>query len=303
MKRTFLAAALCAGFAVSASAEAPSAADVAAATAAHKALTTALTKADFGTMFKALPASYKSAAVGAAKAFAGKMDADVWKAGQGALVQVAATVVKQNAFIQDMAKQQGSDIPGAASDDEARTFLVRTGAKLGAIARAASLEKLAAGDLQALFDTPALTMKGITDAVADIAVPDYTATANEDGSVTLVSSKDANDTDRMVKVEGLWIPEALVEAFAEKDSWVADIAQMKPLDAQSKQQATMVIGMVQNAAKSAGQAKTAEEFQGALMQGMMPLMMMGGALMGPAEGAPFGGDDEIEVEEATDDAA
>ena len=302
MKRTLLSAALCAGLALSAAAAAPSAADVAAATAAHKALATALSQADLGALHKALPASYKSALSDTVKAFAGKMDADVWKAGQGALLQVAATAVKQNAFLLDAAEKQGAALPGGLTADEAKSLLVLGGAKIGAIARAATLEKLATGDLQSILDTPALTMKGVTDAVAAIKVPSYTATANEDGSVTLVNAEKADDTDRMVKVEGVWIPESFVEAFKEKATWAAQAAQIKPLDAATKTQATMVIGMVQNAAKSAGQAKTAEEFQGAIMQAAMPLMMMMGPMMAPGGGGGFLPADD-EEEEAVDDAA
>lgn len=277
--RSALAAALCAGFAASARADAPAAADLQAAAAAHAALTGALVQGDLGTIWKGLPASYKAAAAGAVKDFAGKMDPTVWKLGQDTLLQIAATVVKQNALIVGMGD---APVPGgeALSDDEKKALLVKLGSKLGAVSRAATLEKLAAGDLQALLDTPALTMKGITDSVADIRVPKYTASANDDGSVTLTNAEKPDDTDRMVKVEGVWIPEEIVDAFKEKDAWKAAVAQIKPLTDEQKQQATMVIGMIQSAAKSAGKATTKEELQGAVMQAFMPLMMMGGGLGG-----------------------
>ena len=97
----------------------------------------------------------------------------------------------------------------------------------------------------------------------------------------------------MVKVEGVWIPEDVADAFKEKDTWKAAVAKMKPLDEATKQQATMVLTAFQGAAKNAGKATTKEELQGALMQAMMPLMMMGGmgGGMGGA-GADFGDDEE-----------
>lgn len=296
--RSAFAAALCAGLAASARADAPSAADLQAAAAAHAALSSALVKADLGTVWKGLPASYKTAAAGAVKDFAAKMDPEVWKLGQNTLLQVAATVVKQNALIVAMGADEGTvPSPIEMTDDEKKAFLVKGGAKLGAIARAATLEKLAAGDLQGLLDTPALTMKGITDAVADVKLPKYTASANEDGSVTMTNSEKPDDTDRMVKVEGVWIPEEVVQAFKDKDAWKAAVAKIEPLTAEQKQQATMMLGMVQNAAKSVGKATNAEEFQQALMQGFLPLMMMGGSLGGGmGGGAPvpvsFGGDED-----------
>jgi hypothetical protein len=298
--RSAFAAALCAGLAASARADAPSAADVQAAAAAHAALSSALVKGDLGTIWKGLPASYKTAAADAVKDFAGKMDPEVWKLGQNTLLQVAATVVKQNALIVGMGAG-GDAVPSPLemTDDEKKAFLVKGGAKLGAIARAATLEKLAAGDLQGLLDTPALTMKGITDAVADIKLPKYTASANEDGSVTMTNSEKTDDTDRMVKVEGVWLPEEVADLFKEKDSWKAAVAKIEPLKDEQKQQATMILGMVQSAAKSAGKATNAEEFQQALMQGFLPLMMMGGSLgggMGGGDAVPisFGGDADDE---------
>ena len=298
--RSALAAALCAGLAVSASADAPSAADVQAAAAAHAALSGALAKADFGTVWKGLPASYKAAAADAVKDFAGKMDPQVWKLGQDTVLQIAATLVKQNGLIVGMGDEAPVPVPGSGTltDEEKKAFLVKGGAKLGAIARAATLEKLAKGDLQALLDTPALTMKGVTDAVADIKLPTYTASANEDGSVTMTNSANPEDKDRMVKVEGVWIPEDVADTFKEKDTWKAAVAKMKPLDEAAKQQATMMLTMFQGAAKKAGQATTKEELQGAVMQALMPMMMMGG--MGGG-GVDFGGGDD-EADE-TDDAA
>ena len=285
--RSTFAAALCAGLAASAFADAPSAADVQAAAAAHAALSGALAKADFGTVWKGLPASYKAAAADAVKDFAGKMDPQVWKLGQDTVLQIAATLVKQNGLIVGMGDEAPVPVPGSG--------LVKGGAKLGAIARAATLEKLAKGDLQALLDTPALTMKGVTDAVADIKLPTYTASANEDGSVTMTNSANPEDKDRMVKVEGVWIPEDVADAFKQKDTWKAAVAKMKPLDEAAKQQATMVLTAFQGAAKNAGKATTKEELQGALMQAMMPLMMMGG--MGGGDAGVGFGDDEDEDDE------
>ena len=297
--RSAFAAALCAGLALSSRADAPSAADLQAAAAAHAALSGALVQGDLGTIWKALPASYKSAATDAVKGFAGKMDPAVWKVGQEAALQIAATVVKQNALIVGMGDD--APVPGGEglTDEEKKAFLVKTGAKLGAVSRAATLEKLAAGDLQGLLDTPALTMKGVTDAVADIALPKYTASANEDGSVTMTNSGNPEDKDRMVKVEGVWIPEDVADAFKEKDAWKAAVEKMKPLDEATKQQATMMLGMLKGVAQNAGKATTADEFQGAIMQGLMPLMMMGGAMgggLGGGDSVPvsFGGDDDEE---------
>ena len=230
------------------------------------------------------------------------MDPQVWKLGQDTVLQIAATLVKQNGLLVGMGDEAPVPVPasGTLTDAEKKAFLVKGGAKLGAVARAATLEKLAKGDLQALLDTPALTMKGVTDAVADIKLPTYKATANEDGSVTMTNAANPEDKDRMVKVEGVWIPEDVADAFKQKDTWKAAVAKMKPLDEAAKQQATMVLTAFQGAAKNAGKATTKEELQGALMQAMMPLMMMGG--MGGGDAGVGFGDDEDEDDEVQDAA-
>ncbi len=255
-----------------------SAADLQAAAAAHAAFIVAITKADFGAIYKALPDSFKDAIAGVANAFAAKMDPTVWKTGQDTMRMLADTVVKQNELLAETIGENDSSVLESLTQDEIKAFLVKSGAKIGAISRAATLEKLVTGDLQGLLDTPALTMNGITDTVTDIQVSDYTASANEDGSVTMTNTNDPDDEDRMVKVEGVWIPEAIAEVFETKDVWRIGVAQMKPLTDEQKQQCMTVFGTLQDAAKSASKATNAEEFQQTLMQGLLPITTMGGSL-------------------------
>ena len=250
---------------------------------AHATLTAAVVNADLGTIWKGLPASYKTAATDVVKSFVSKMDNEIWKLGQDTLLQIAATFVKQNDLFVEMFGES-DDTMVAAEDssgwsdltaDEKKSLRIKYGAKFGAIVRAATLEKLAAGDIQSLLDTPSLTMKGVTDTIVDIKIPKYTSSVNEDGSVTMTNPDDPNDTDRMVKVEGVWIPETIVEWFKDKDSWKLSIAKIKPLTDEEKQQYMKMFKAIQDAAKKAGRATTKDEFSSAIAEGFVPFLLSG----------------------------
>ena len=290
--RTLFAAALCAGLVPSAAlaAEATSA-DVADAAKAHAALQRAVADADVGAIYSALPASYRTALSDAAKAAAGRIDPAVWSAAQQFLLQTGATITKQARILSTM--EEADKVPsfeevGPAVDltpEEKTTMLVRLGARLGALAKAADRDKVAAGDLASVLAVPALTMKGVTDTVKPIRIPEATAKAEADGSVSFTTTGKA-EPDKMVKVEGVWIPEDLVEAFKDRADWKAQAAAIPAMSDQEKQGTLMAIQMMTGVARQAGKAQNVDELRSALQQAMMPLLMMG---MGA--GLPGGGGD------------
>ena len=290
--RTLFAAALCAGLVPSAAlaAEATSA-DVAAAAKAHAALQRAVADADVGAIYSALPASYRTALSDAAKAAAGRIDPAVWSAAQQFLLQTGATITKQARILSTM--EEADKVPsieevGPAVDltpEEKTTMLVRLGARLGALAKAADRDKVAAGNLASVLAAPALTMKGVTDTVKPIRILAATAKAEADGSVSFTTTG-KTEPDKMVKVEGVWILEGLVEVFKDRADWKAQAAAIPAMSDQEKQGVLMAIQMMTGVARQAGKAQNADELRSALQQAMMPLVMMG---MGA--GLPGGGGD------------
>ncbi len=292
--RPLFAAALCAGLLPSAAlAVDATPADVADATRAHAALNQALADVDLGAIYGALPASYRSALADTAKTAAGKVDPAVWSAAQQLLLQASASLTKQARLLASMDEAKSAlPIPQAdaaanldLTTEEKVTMLVRLGSRLGAVAKAADRDKIASGGLASVLAVPALTMKGVTDTVKPIQLPTYTAKAGADGTVTL--TEDGKDTgDTMVKVEGVWIPAALVEAFADRADWKAQAAAIPAMSDQEKQGVLMAIQMMTGVARQAGKAQNADELRSALQQAMMPLVMMG---MGA--GLPGGGGD------------
>ena len=289
--RTLFAAALCAGLVPSAALAAEStSADVAAAAKAHAALQRAVANADVGAIYSSLPASYRTALSDAAKAAAGRIDPAVWSAAQQFLLQTGATITKQARILSTM--EEADKVPsieevGPAVDltpEEKTTMLVRLGARLGALAKAADRDKVAAGDLASVLAVPALTMKGVTDTVKPIRIPEATAKAEADGSVSFTTTGKA-EPDKMVKVEGVWIPEDLVEVFKDRADWKAQAAAIPAMSDQEKQGVLMAIQMMTGVARQAGKAQNADELRSALQQAMMPMMLMMGA------GLPGGGGD------------
>ena len=290
--RTLFAAALCAGLVPSAAlaAEATSA-DVADAAKAHAALQRAVANADVGAIYSSLPASYRTALSDAAKAAAGRIDPAVWSAAQQFLLQTGATITKQARILSTM--EEADKVPsieevGPAVDltpEEKTTMLVRLGARLGALAKAADRDKVAAGDLASVLAAPALTMKGVTDTVKPIRIPEATAKAEADGSVSFTTTGKA-EPDKMVKVEGVWIPEDLVEVFKDRADWKAQAAAIPAMSDQEKQGVLMAIQMMTGVARQAGKAQNADELRSALQQAMMPLLMMGAGLPGGGGDAP-----------------
>lgn len=290
--RPLFAAALCAGLLPSAAlAVDATPADVADATRAHAALQRAVADADVGAIYSALPASYRTALSDAAKAAAGRIDPAVWSAAQQFLLQTGATITKQARILSTM--EEADKVPsfeevGPAVDltpEEKTTMLVRLGARLGALAKAADRDKVAAGDLASVLAAPALTMKGVTDTVKPIRILAATAKAEADGSVSFTTTGKA-EPDKMVKVEGVWIPEGLVEVFKDRADWKAQAAAIPAMSDQEKQGVLMAIQMMTGVARQAGKAQNADELRSALQQAMMPLLMMGAGLPGGGGDAP-----------------
>ena len=290
--RTLFAAALCAGLVPAAATAAPATPeDVAAAAKAHAALQRAVANADVGAIYSSLPASYRTALSDAAKAAAGRIDPAVWSAAQQFLLQTGATITKQARILSTM--EEADKVPsieevGPAVDltpEEKTTMLVRLGARLGALAKAADRDKVAAGDLASVLAAPALTMKGVTDTVKPIRILAATAKAEADGSVSFTTTGKA-EPDKMVKVEGVWILEGLVEVFKDRADWKAQAAAIPAMSDQEKQGVLMAIQMMTGVARQAGKAQNADELRSALQQAMMPLLMMGAGLPGGGGDAP-----------------
>lgn len=253
MKRTALLFAflLCAA----ARAAQPSAADE---QAALRAATTFLNarNGDLSGAWAALPSSYRAAASEAAAAFARRMDPQIWAQTQRAAVQAAASGTKKNRFLYRSLVARGYRFPWP--EETSAGTVARLCAKLGAVAQAATLERLASGDVGALLATPPLAMKGVTDRLpAPAPLPPLAARGRPDGSV--VVSAPGITPQRMIRVEGVWVPDSVAEAFANRATWKRDADAFR-LRKEDRMKLMFALPLLNEAAAAAGNAKTQEEF-------------------------------------------
>ena len=273
--------------ALSVSAAAPSADAVSSAQAAAAAFESAFASADFASVYRALPTAWQTALSGASKSFASNVDSSLWSEVQSTLLQISATAVKKSDLL---AQTSAQSMPGSAlSDDERRALLVKTGAKLGAMAKAASKDTLAAGGLEKVLAAAPLSMKGVTDAVPQIEPSGLTATPAADGTVQVTGSKILSalgfgSSVRMVEKGGKWVPAPLAEAFADSAGWSAGAAKAAAIPEQQRAQIKTALGMVRSIAKQAASAQNAQQLQGMIGQALFPLMMLQGSFGGSSGG-------------------
>lgn len=267
--------------AFSASAAAPSADAVSAAQAAAVGFESAVASADFASIYRALPSAWQKSLSDAAKSFATNVDPSLWSEVQSTVYQLSATAVKKSDLL---AQTSAQNMPGSMiTDAERRAFLVKAGAKLGAMSKAATKDALASGGLEKVLAAAPLSMKGVTDSVAEIAPSGTTAVPMPDGTVKVSGSRllaalGMGNSVRMVEKDGKWVPAPLVEAFADSAGWTAGAAKAASIPAQQTAQIKGALGMIRGVAKQAASAQNAQQLQGMIGQALFPLMMLQGSL-------------------------
>ena len=211
---------------------------------------------DLSGLWASLPPSYRTAAQESAAAFARRMDPQIGAQVQRAAVQAAASGTKKHRFLYRSLVARGYRFPWP--EETSAGAVARLCAKLGAVAQGATLERLATGDLGALLATPPLAMKGVTDSLpAPAPLPALSAQGRPDGSV-LVSAPGITP-QRMVRTEGVWVPETVARSFAGCASWKRD-AEAFRLRKEDRMKLMFALPLLNEAAVAAGNAKTQEEF-------------------------------------------
>ena len=106
--------------------------------------------------------------------------------------------------------------------------------------------------------TPPLAMKGVTDRLpAPAPLPPLAARGRPDGSV--VVSAPGITPQRMIRVEGVWVPDSVAEAFANRATWKRDADAFR-LRKEDRMKLMFALPLLNEAAAAAGNAKTQEEF-------------------------------------------
>ena len=256
-------------------------ADEAAAREAAGRFASAFSAGDLASVWSALPSSWRANAGAAAKALGAKAGENpaVWTAARGCLSEIALTLAKKSGFAADLLSRSGVSVAKSAiADDGSAPALVRLAAKLGAVTKAATPDALASGGLDSVLAAPALTLPGVTDALAaPAALPAFGSRANADGSVTVgIPGGKPGTAVRMVKREGAWVPAPLADLFAGSASWKDSVSSLA-LDANSGSAVTSALGMIRKAASGAAGATTQEQFDRAVTNASFPLLLLGSA--------------------------
>jgi len=211
---------------------------------------------DLSGAWAALPPSYRTAASEAAAAFARRMDPQIWAQAQRAAVQAAASGTTKNVYLYRSLVARGYRFPWP--EETSAGAVARLCAKLGAVSQAATLQRLGTGDLSGLLATPPLTMKGVTDRLAPPApLPTLSAHGRADGSV--IVSAPGITPQRMVREEGVWVPDTVAEAFANRATWKRDADAFR-LRKEDRMKLMFLLPLLNEAAAGAGKAKSQEEF-------------------------------------------
>ncbi|MBQ6103608.1 MAG: hypothetical protein IJL06_08055 [Kiritimatiellae bacterium] len=284
--RTSLAAALCAGLVSSVRADDS---DASAALAAAKTWADSLSGGDFAAVYGALPPSFRTALSDAAKTLGETADRSVLEQARSSAEKLALAATKNSGFLADFLSRQG--IPSGGTADGAAPAVVRVASRLAGVARAATPEKLASGDVAGILSAPALSLPGVTDALkpAPASGARLAARANADGSVTVgIPGGTPSQTVRMVKREGTWVPKPVADAFEDSGSWKTNLSGWTDTEAK-KMQAKSALAMLSGTAASVASAGTQEDFDMALTGGAIPLLMLAAPVLDGSGDDPVAG--------------
>lgn len=251
----------------------------------------AFSAGDLAAVWSALPQSWRTSVSEAAKTLGAKAKSnpETWNAARNSLSEIAATVAKKSGFAADFISRNG--FPAAANavgEDGSCPALVRTAARIGAAAKAATPEAMAGGDVGAILAAAPLALPGVTDkipAFSESEVPEFSFKENADGSVTVgIPGASASKTVKMVCTEGAWVPAALADVFAGSGSWKQSVSSLD-LGGNSGAAIVSALGMLRKTAANTGNAGTQQQFDQAAGTAAFPLLMLGSAASGGASAA------------------
>ena len=265
-------------------------ADEAAARSAAAAYANALSAGDLETVWASLPATWRSSAGQAVKALGAKAKENpaVWTAARDCLLEVSATLAKKSGYAANLLSRSVSPVAACTVEGDGQSpAIVRTAAKLGAIAKAATPGVLSSGGIDTLLAMAPLSLPGVTDALpppASVSDSALAAKANADGSVTVgIPGGGSSQTVKMVKAGESWVPAPLAEIFAGSASWKSAISSVA-LDGTSAAGIVSALGMLRKTAASAAKATSQEQFDKSTTAAAFPLLMLGSAASGQAAG-------------------
>lgn len=261
-----------------------------------KQLFAALNSGRGGDLYELLPPSYKKDISTVVSAFGTKMDADLWKEGQGIVAELADLAAAKSGMMAELSPRMiGADLGMtpeqlAASKKETADIISKVAPEVKTFANKLTLDILKTGKIEDVLAMPELAniAKFVTNtktAKEEFSLVDVKS--GLDGAVIAVVKDRLGQIENteFVNVEGSWIPKELADRWKEGvDTAINEINGMKFEETQ-KQQFLSMVPMVKMGIQQAKKAATPEELGQALMMPAMMIAMSMGSIGGASEAA------------------
>jgi hypothetical protein len=254
-----------------------------------------------------LPPSYREDINGLVHEFAGKMDAELWDRSFGSLKKVMNILKTKKKFILENPALQGGDdaplpLPPGTADDLAKNWDGIVGLLETIVSSEISdldkLKKADVGDFVGKTGGSLMKQIGVLSKVApddpfnnefkakiSAATVKIVSSERDSATISIETPDEPSKEVKFVRVEGHWIPKEMADEWEDSISEArAGLAALDP--AVMEGQKKMVLGVLDMVDATLGKlegAKTADEFNLAITEGMTPIF---GMLMGGGEGGP-----------------
>ena len=251
---------------------------------------TALVEGKPASVWNAMPASYQSDIGGVVHEFAGNMDEDVWNKGFSVARKLVEVVDKKR----DLILAQPMLAPftmGIDTGDEFQQQLDRAVAALGTLLESEirTLDGLQKLDLDSFVEDTLSEVFAPLMEMAEVSgngPPDQwlkgkmmtTITEQTETSATVKVEVEGESTEevKVVKVDGVWIPEEMARDWAKGLAEVRGQLAGFKIEAAQKAEILAGIAVAESILDQLLAAKTTEEFSAAVTQAMMMASKMGG---------------------------
>ena len=260
-----------------------------------------LADGDMVAIWDTLPATYQKEVESVVKEFAGKMDPEVWSQLFGVIGKLQTVAANKKDILTEMMKSNPQFTkPEDASFAHEQALAIVSSLNNDKVNKLESLKnfdgptviKSTLNPLYAaimkMYDKFELPGKGnvspaqfLKDAKIELVKVD-----GDKATIKIMQGTDEPKEQILVKVEGKWIPEDLQKNFSESmTSAKESLAGITPESMTAvKQQMMPMVTMINTTLENMDKADTAEQFQGAAMGMMGPMMMMMGS--NPLMGSP-----------------
>jgi len=248
-------------------------------------------------VYGALPASYRADVEGLVKAYAEKIDRDLYTRSASLVASAADFLTAQADNLASLCATDPNldvDLPGGLETDDLTAGQIRSAAAwLGELARTLSYDDLARGDITPLLSSPRLA-EVVGELVALLPADFLSCGAAPaegeslpEGMVSLALSAhfeadEETETEEVqfVKLDGKWIPVDLMQGWRDMMATAREAVAGFEVDAAGKQFAERLFPVIERSLDTLKTARTPEELEAQAFGAFMTVGMMAGTALG-----------------------